>query len=85
MRTAFSPSAWMVSAPFALHRVKCQQVRGGGRAAFDFVEVHHLQAVAGARLFRKRSAPRPAPNAAPNGQSAHAIDSDPHAAPQFNS
>jgi hypothetical protein len=52
MRIADSPSAAIVGAPAALHAVELQQVRGGGSAALEFVEVHHVQPVAGARVVR---------------------------------
>ncbi len=65
-----------VGAPLALHAVEGEQVGGGGRAALDFVEVHHLQAVARARVVclplcrTHRSTQCQAPDAA------HAVDAD---------
>ena len=56
----------------------CQQVGGGGGAALEFVEVHHLQAVAGARVIRW---PFGCAHRGAQGQAAdaaHAVDADFH-------
>ena len=41
-----------VFAPAAVDAVEFQQMRGGGRAAFQFVDVHDVEAVVRARIVR---------------------------------
>src|SRR5690606_32288235 len=67
-----------VGAPLALHAVEGEQVGGSRRAALQFVEVDHFQAVARARVVRlplcrtHRGAQRQAADAA------HAVDANFH-------
>ena len=80
MRIACVALGGDVGAPAALHAVELQQVRGGGGAALEFVEVHDLQPVAGARVVRRPlgSAHRRAQCQA--ADAAHAVDADFHSA-----
>jgi len=72
-----------VGAPFALHAVKRQQVRRRGGTAFQLVEVHHLQPVAGARIggFSFGRAEGGAQGQA--ADAAHAVDANFHAGISF--
>lgn len=67
-----------ISAPFALQAVKGEQMRGGCRPALEFVEMNHLQTIAGARIISgtlgrpHRGAQRQPSNPA------HAVNTDLH-------
>jgi hypothetical protein len=67
-----------VLAPFALHAVEGQQVRGGRGSSLDLVEMDHLQAIARARIV---GGPFRGAEGCPQGEAAdtaHAIDPDFH-------
>ncbi len=65
--------------PPPLHRIEHQQMRGGGDAPFDFVQMHHLQAVARTRVIAGpiRRPKRRTQSQTPNPP--HAIDTHSHA------
>jgi hypothetical protein len=64
--------------PPPLHGIKRQQMRGSGDAAFDFVQMHHVQAVACTRVIAGAigCAKRRTQGQTPNPT--HAIDADSH-------
>ena len=65
-------------APAAMDAVELEQVRGRRSAAFEFVDVHHIEPVAGARIIGRtvEAAHRGAKGKA--ADTAHAIDADAH-------
>ena len=65
-------------APLALHRVKRQQVGGGGSAAFDFVQVHHFQAIAAARVVQRALGGAHGRAQRQTANAAHSVDTDFH-------
>jgi hypothetical protein len=65
-------------APFALHAVKRQQMRSGRRAAFEFVQVHHLQAVSCAGVVRLTLGSAHGRTQGQTANAAHSVDSDFH-------
>ena len=65
-------------APLALHRVKRQQVGGGGSAAFDFIQVHHFQAIAAAWVVQRALGGAHGRAQRQTANAAHSVDTDFH-------
>ena len=77
-RMARSSSTPNVLAPAAVDAVEFQQMRGGCRAALEFVDMHDVEPVVGARIVRRpiHAAHRRAQREA--ADPAHAVDADAH-------
>ena len=65
-------------APAAMDAVELKQVRGRRGAAFEFVDVHHIEPVAGARVIGRAVEAAHCGAQGKAADAAHAIDADTH-------